>query len=357
MSFQKWLRIVLPEVQLIDFIQKEGFRGKKNRNVMRTQTSVGGGSVPPGSAIPTSNHSAIPQSGGAMKEAARDARLGIKNLTLNRSNDELDQLFEEIKSILNTHVLGQVRYIDDLLVCYKKAFLARNKGSVQNTILLSGPAGTGKSLSLNILINELYKKKLTPYKGYSTLDLSQYGERDIHTNFIVDCSALFSYGIGTVCFTGFEKAHADVLHYVTKLFRDGYFRTPEGIVVSASDYFLIIYMDGEVKEKDAGQQIPLSIAHQVPPGLLREIQSFAYTEPLKVDTLRSIIHKQIQQAAAKLQAQAQVTVQFNPNVFSDLAKRILPSKRYGEAIQELVENHFLSVLLDARARGELAAIK
>src|SRR3954447_22948142 len=169
MSFQKWLRIVLPEVQLIDLIQKEGFRGKKQRNVMRTQTSVGGGAVPPGSAITRSNHSSIPQSGGAMKEAARDARLGIKNLTLNRSNEELDQLFQEIKSILNTHVLGQARYIDDLLVCYKKAFLARNKGSVQNTILLSGPAGTGKSLSLNILINELYKKKLTPYKSYSTL--------------------------------------------------------------------------------------------------------------------------------------------------------------------------------------------
>lgn len=355
MSFQKWLRIVVPEVQLIDFIQKEGFRGKKRRNVMVAQTSVGGGSIPTGSGIPSTNHSSIPQSGGAMKEAARDARLGIKNLTLNTSNEELDRLFEEIKVILNTHILGQARYIDDLLVCYKKAFLARNKGSVQNTILLSGPAGTGKSLSLNILINELYKKKLIPYKSYSTLDLSQYGERDIHTNFIVDCSALFSYGIGTVCFTGFEKSHADVLHYVTKLFRDGYFRTPEGIVVSASDYFLLLYLDGEVKEKDTGQQIPLSIANSVQPGLLREIQSFAYTDPLKIDSLHSILHIQLQQAAAKLQTQAQVNIQFDPNVFNDLAQRILASKKYGEAISELVENHFLSVLLDARARGRISS--
>lgn len=355
MSFQKWLRIVLPEIQLIDFIQKEGFRGKKQRNIMRTQTGVGGGAVPSSSAIPSTNSSRIPQSGGAMREAARDARLGIKNLTLNRSNEELDQLFQDIKTILNTHVLGQARYIDDLLVCYKKAFLARNKGSVQNTILLSGPAGTGKSLSLTILINELYKKKLTPYKSYSTLDLSQYGERDIHTNFIVDCSALFSYGIGTVCFTGIEKAHPDVLHYVTKLFRDGYFRTPEGIVVSASDYFLILYMDGEVKEKDAGQQIPLSIANRVPPGLLREIQSFAYTEPLNVDTLSTILHTQLKQAAVKLQTQAQVNIQFDPTILTNLAQRILATKRYGEAIEELVENHFLSVLLDARARGRISS--
>ena len=149
------------------------------------------------------------------------------------------------------------------LYVFKKAFLARDKGNIQNTILLSGPTGTGKNRSLNILINELYQEETyTLIKVILRSDLSQYGEKDIHTNFIVDCSALFSYGIGTVCFTGFEKAHSDVLHYVTKLFRDGYFRTPEGIVVSASDYFLILYMDAEVKEKEVGQQIPLSIANQ-----------------------------------------------------------------------------------------------
>ena len=35
MSFQKWLRIVIPEIQLIDFIQKEGFRGKKQKMVQQ----------------------------------------------------------------------------------------------------------------------------------------------------------------------------------------------------------------------------------------------------------------------------------------------------------------------------------
>ncbi|SMQ78410.1 AAA+-type ATPase, SpoVK/Ycf46/Vps4 family [Bacillus sp. OV166] len=355
MSFQKWLRIVIPEIQLIDFIQKEGFRGKKQRKILEKQAVAGVNSIPSGSNMPSTNHGGIPQSGGAIKEAAKDARLGIKNLSLNRSNDELDQLFNEIKFTLNNHVLGQTRFIDDLLVCFKKAFLARNKGTVQNTMLIGGPSGTGKNLSLNILINELYKKKLTPYKSFSTLDLSQYSQKDIHTNFIVDCSALFSYGIGTVFFTGFEKAHSEVLHYVTKLFRDGYFRTPEGIVVSATDYFLILYMDAEVNQMEAGHQIPVSIANQVPPGLLREIQSFAYTAPLEVDSLRTILHSQLHKAAAKLQSQAQLNIQFDPNVFFELAEIILGTKRYGEAVQELVEDHFFSVLLDQRARGVISS--
>src|SRR4051794_38341527 len=147
MSFQKWLRIVIPEIQLIDFIQKEGFRGKKQKKVMESQARVGVGSIPSGSNIPSMSHGGLPQSSGAIKEAARDAKLGIKNLTLHRSNEELDHLFNEIKDTVNKHVLGQTRYIDDLLVCFKKAFLARDKGSIQNTILLSGPSGTGKNLS------------------------------------------------------------------------------------------------------------------------------------------------------------------------------------------------------------------
>jgi len=357
MSLQKWLRIVLPEIQLIDFIQKEGFRGKKHQKaVTSTKTAqFGGGSIPAASKQPGRNPSALPQSSGAVKEVARDAKLGVKNLTLHKTNEELDELFREIKETLHQHVWEQERFIDDLLVSFKKAFLARNKGAVQNSILLSGPAGTGKNRSLSILVHELYKKKLTPYKSFSTLDLSQYGEKDVNTNFIVDCSSLFSYGIGTVCFTGFEKAHQDVLGYLTKLFRDGYFRTPEGIVVSATDYFLILYLDAAVKEKEPGEKIPLSIAERVPPGLLREIQSFAYTEPLGVEALSTIMEKQLHKAAEFLSAKAQLNVRFDPLVFTELAKRILPSKKYGEAVEDLVENHFTSVLLDARARGVLTS--
>src|SRR3954462_11242052 len=104
MGFQKWLRIVLPEIQLIDFIQKEGFRGKKQRTALGRQALTRESSMPRGSNIPAPYHARIPQSSGAIKEAARDATLGIMNLTLNRSNEELDQLFNEMKHTLNSHV-------------------------------------------------------------------------------------------------------------------------------------------------------------------------------------------------------------------------------------------------------------
>ena len=357
MSIQKWLRIVFPEIQLYDFVKAKGFRGDQQRSGMPTTATMGGD----GRIATSVNHSPgmqntkLPQTTGAVKEAVHDAKMGMKNLTLTNTNEELDTIFDDIKLKLNYQVLAQEKYIDDLLVSFKTAFLAREKGAVQNTILLAGPAGTGKNRSISILINELYKKKLIPYNRFSTMDLSRYGENDVRTNFIADCSAVFSYGIGTICFTGFEKAQSEVLHYVTELFKEGYFRTPEGIVVSASDYFLLLYSDADVKEKTMDRQIPLSIANQIPPALLKEIRSFAITAALDIETLSTILQTQLEQAAYRLQTQAQLIIDFDALVFNQIANRLLSTKRYGEAIEELVENDFFKILLDARARGQISS--
>lgn len=358
MSFQKWIRIIFPEIQLVDFVKAKGMNGKKQD---RLQTTMQGGmnTTTASKGVLQSNqssgHGHYPQSTGAVKEVFQDAKRGIKSLTLNQTNEELDLLFEDIRLELNDRILSQEKYIEDLLVGFKTSFFAREKGAIQNTILLGGPSGTGKSESISVLIQELYKKKLIPYNRYYTIDLSQYGDKDIHTNFIVDCSSAFSYGIGTVCFKGIDKANGEVLHYVTKLVKDGYFRTPEGIVVSASDYFIMLYIDEEIKEKQISRQIPMSIASKIPASLLREIRSFAFTQGLDIDTLATILEKEMKHASVKLSTQAQLQIQFDHGVFQVLAGRIFTTKKYGEAIEELVENHVFTVLLDARARGLLSS--
>ena len=357
MSIQKWVRIIFPEIQLYDFVKAQGFRGNRKKNNMSTATTVGGDGHMATTAIhtPGMQNANLPQTTSAMKEVVHDAKMGMKNLTLTKTNEELDTLFDDIKWTLNQQVLAQERYIDDLLVSFKTAFFAREKGVVQNTILLAGPAGTGKNRSITLLMKELYKKKLIPYNRFSTIDLSSYGENDVRTNFIADCSAVFSYGIGTVCFTGVEIAQSEILHYVTKLFKEGYFRTPEGIVVSASDYFLLLYSDADVKEKMVNRQVPLSIANQIPPTLLKEIRSFAITTALDIETLTTILQTQLEQAASRLQTQAQLTIEFDAQVFEQIANRLLSTKKYGEAIEELVEKEFFNILLDERARGQISS--
>ena len=225
---------------------------------------------------------------------------------------------------------------------------------MQNTILVAGPSGTGKFTAIRLLIDQLYKKKLVPYNRIATIDLGKYTESEIHTNFILDLTAAFEYGIGTVCFTGFENANSQILDYVSKLSTDGYFRTSTGVMVDASDYFLLIYCDADWNEEERGR-LPQSIATKIPPSILKGIQSIALSSPLLKEDLEVILKQKLLAAALRLENQAQLHLSFEPPVFSELAERILATKRYGEEVLHFADKNFYPALIDLRAKGVLKA--
>ncbi|NHC41060.1 AAA family ATPase [Bacillus sp. MM2020_1] len=348
MNFQKWLRVILPEIQLFDYVQAKGFTGKKQQAVRQSASLHMSGTAVKNQTIHKSP-AHVPHSVGAVKEVFQDAKHGVKQLGLNKSNDELDLIFNEIKRTMNQSILRQGFFIDELLIAFKKAFINRIKGKVQQTLLVAGPFGTGKTTSIQILIDQLYKKKLVPYNRYATIELDKYTEADIHTNFIVDCTAAFEYGIGTVCFTGVEKANEQIIDYVSKLFTQGYFRTSNGVMIDASDYFLLLYTDVHFVEKEHGQ-LPPAIANKVPAAILKGIQSFAISSPLLKEDIEIILKQKMTLAAESLAKQAQLILSIQPSVYSALAERILETKRYGEEIERFINKDFYPVLVDLRAR-------
>ncbi|GAM12823.1 AAA family ATPase [Mesobacillus selenatarsenatis] len=352
MGFQRWLRILLPELQLVDYVQAKGFRGKKQRMGGQAQAMVHPGALRTESVGGSPQH--VPHSAGGVGEVVKDAKYGMKQMGLNRSNEELDTIFAEIKKDLNSKILRQEAFIDELLVSYKKAFFKREKGKVQNTILLAGPAGTGKYTTLQLLVDQLYKKKLVPYKRVATIDLRNYTEEDIHSNFVLDCSAAFEYGIGTVCFIGLEKANAEVLKFVSRLVQQGYFRTSNSLMVDASNYFLVFYSDVDLKAEVHGQ-LPVEVANKIPAPILKGIQSYAISAPLMPADVEAILRGKLQTAARRLESQTQLNVSFEPDVFTGLVERIMVTKKYGEAIESLVEKDFYQGLVDLRSRGTLLA--
>ena len=352
MGFKRWLRILLPELQLVDYVQAKGFRGKKQRMGGQAQTMIHPGALRTESVGGSPQH--VPHSAGGVGEVMKDAKYGMKQMGLNRSNEELDTIFTEIKKELDSKILRQSAFIDELLVSYKNAFFKREKGKVQNTILLAGPAGTGKYTTLQLLVDQLYKKKLVPYKRVATIDLRNYTEEDIHSNFVLDCSAAFEYGIGTVCFLGMEKANAEVLKYVSRLVQQGYFRTSNSLMVEASNYFLVFYSDVDLKKEVHGK-LPAEVANKIPAPILKGIQSYAITAPLMPADVETILRGKLQAAARRLENQTQLNVSFEPEVFTGLVEGIMLTKKYGEAIESLVEKDFYQGLVDLRSRGTLLA--
>ncbi|RHW42691.1 AAA family ATPase [Neobacillus notoginsengisoli] len=356
MSFKKWVRILVPEIQLFDFIQERGFWKKKRGAVQPVAMRQGAGVVPgqSSSAMPIGGMQSGPVSTGAVREVLSDAKYGMKQLGLNKSNEELDRIFNEIRETMNMYILRQEEFIEELLISYKKAFFQRAKGAVQNTILLAGPAGTGKYSSLAIFIDQLYKKKLVPYSKYSLIDLSRYEQGEVHTNFIADVSAAFNQGIGTVCFSGFEKANTEIISYVARLFNDGFFRTPGNVMVDASDFFLLLYLDADMKPEERGQ-LPPSIAKKIPAGLLKGIQSYALTAPLGLDDLEEILRQKLGLMVKKFDRQAQVAAIFHHSFYKGLSKQIYETNKYGEEVERLIQKDIYPSLLDLRAREKITA--
>ncbi|WP_240418752.1 AAA family ATPase [Paenibacillus periandrae] len=360
MSFKKWIRIVFPEIQLIDFMKEHKAAARMRSSANLSSTNRGQDDSPPS----TVTHSSTslpgtaplgPNSASPVREVLADVKRGVKQIGIDQSPLELDDKFADIIRELNERIWAQHSYIEQLAAAFKKAFFANEKGKVKNVILISGPAGTGKKTSLGLLIQLLNKKNLTSYKRYYEFDLSRYSEVDVKSNFIVDCSATFQDGMGTVCFTGMKNAHSEVLNYISQLISTGSFRTPEGTQVNAGDYFIIFEMDQWVKEKHVYTALPAVIASQIPPVILKSIRSYAISAPLNVETVERLVQQKFTRAASTLAYQTQLNISYEENVFHRLAEIFVESKRYGQAIDEWSQKEFVDRILDLRSKGELQA--
>ncbi|MEO3945795.1 AAA family ATPase [Gorillibacterium sp. CAU 1737] len=346
MARLKWLRILFPEVQLLDFIQQKGFIQTKSSRLKKTSSTGSMGlpanhsSLAPSVGFSAAVPSALnPASGEAMKEVFQDVKRGVKSATLQQTAGRIDPLFSEVLQSLKNRIHDQSEFLDQLIIPYKKAILEQDNTKVQSTILLSGLPGTGKKSSLAMLIALLYDKRLIGYKDVCLIDLERYTPQEIRTNFLTDLSAAFADGWGTVCFTGVERADSDYISFLTQLFEEGWFRTPEGQTVNAINYHLIILYD---------QQLDVTV---LPPALLKHIEYFAQTEALSMDTLGVVAQEQWAKYAPRLQQQTGVSVIPDERFFHELAQRGMDSKAFGQDMEEGVENSIYGCILDLRARG------
>ncbi|WP_368504366.1 AAA family ATPase [Alkalihalophilus sp. As8PL] len=348
-SFEKWLRIVLPEVQLFDYVKQHGFITKKNRSSHIAMGSSANQVTSTGSSHPMStaaSHS--PVSAHAVKEVTRDAKRGFKQLRTTSQTDNLDELFIEMETYLNRQVIGQDAFIQNLTTCYKKAFLHHQKGIVQQVLLVGGPKGTGKSLSLTYLMEQLYQKRLIPYRKATEVNLALYNEREIQSNFVSDCAAAFEFGIGTVVFKGINKAQAEIVDFITSLVSDGFFRTESGITIDAKDYFVIFMVEGEFQEENEALST-------LPAEIRKQIDSTVLTQGLSKQSLTTIAKRLLQVTGERFASNTQAHIHYNDSICDFLSEQALQSKGYCTSLHEWIELDLFSALVDLRARNQIKA--
>ncbi len=350
MSFQKWMRIILPEVQLIDYVKQNGFIANRKRanslkrNQGMTRTTQASTSQPSINRTTGAPNQSSPLSTGSVREVVTDAKRGVQQLRTTTSNDHIDDIFEKVSYFLKLQVQDQEVFVDQLVVAFKRAFLHRRSRQIQQKILIAGPEGTGKMLGLAHLIEQLYQHRLIPYRKVMEIDLANYSEREIHTNFITDCAAAFEYGIGTVCFKHVEKAPKEIVAYIENLVNKGYFRTEAGITVDASDYFIVFSLEGEFPSpEEAKSKLPATIT----------IDAVLQTKPLTEDALEKIAKQLLAKLNHQLRNHAHFTVTYEEGVVSLLTNLAIKSKKYSEALEVWISKEISSTLIDLRATRKI----
>lgn len=230
LSGPKLIRILFPEIQVIDHIKENGMINKEyfkknkkvlNNNIMNTKDKIGEKVVSNKDKISSFNEQLVSNMSSDSKNIKASKTVNINNTKLNTNKEELDKVFNLVENTLSDYVLGQKEYLSKLAIAFKRPFVYGNKNGVSNTILVTGPKGSGRHLSIKAITKFLKEEKIIKRNGVYSIDLSKYKlEKDADNLFLSDLYNALYGSEQVVVFDNFEKCHQSVLDLLSKLVID-----------------------------------------------------------------------------------------------------------------------------------------
>ncbi|TSB47563.1 AAA family ATPase [Alkalicoccobacillus porphyridii] len=333
MIIKKWSRILLPELQLLDFKKRERVQKQPNQQMIQQTPQaiqLGNQQVAPG--LSTSGGAALPKEISVQQTSKERKKSAV-------IPDQLDQTFVLAEQMVKSQVYGQSEYVDGLLLWFKKQqLLGGSFDGKANAIAVFGPHGTGKKKGVEQTVQALHHYKVLPTPQVMTLDMSIYSDKDVHSNFIRDCSSAFALGKATVVLKGLDGATQAVLDYVTLLVKQGWFRTESGIVIDAADHLLVFVAE---KERD----LPKIISDQ----LVEKLK----TIPLTQDVMYQITTEMIERALTHVKERTGLQVTYTSDMPMHLAKLSIEHKGFGSLIHRWTMGQVVERLISERAKAQL----
>ncbi|MBC5996168.1 AAA family ATPase [Romboutsia ilealis] len=228
MPISKLVRILLPEIQVLDHIKENGVINKehfkKNKKVLNNTITNTKRDI--GKKI-NSNINSTERSVQNISIKSNDInsdKLITNNYAKANNNVQkqaLDQAFDRVESTLSDYVLGQKEYLPKLTIAFKRPFVYGKKDGISNTIFITGPKGSGKHLSVKAITRFLKEQKLIKGNGVYQIDLSKYKlEKDAENLFLTDIYNALYGSESVVVFDNFDKCHQSALDLLSKLVID-----------------------------------------------------------------------------------------------------------------------------------------
>ncbi|MFE6795348.1 AAA family ATPase [Paenibacillus chitinolyticus] len=364
-SMLKALKFLFPEYQLVELVREKGFIAKKEDPPAPTRQEQPTQQYHAGSGARSAGPSYSEQAAAGQNISSSTSR-PVQNRAYTSQEEgrneaqsalspkQLDKLFREVEKDVNSQVIGQALFVDDLIAGYKQGYMnGRQNNKPRNVILLAGAPGTGKKTALEWLVREMHARRLTSRPQLAEIDLQRYEADELSGNFISDMAEAFQHSEGTVLFQGIKGADPAIISLVAKLAAEGSFRTKEGVRISADDYFIIFYIDEHAERESEYGQVPSVLARHLPTSILQTILAAAISSPLEQETMRQIAEILLGKAIDDLSRDMQTEITVHPSTYEALADIAAANKTFGEAVQHWIDKELTVVLSGLRARNEI----
>lgn len=250
---------------------------------------------------------------------------------------DLEMAFQVARQEAGALVLGQEEFLDDLLIAFKRPFVA---GSSQDAPLcktvISGPHGTGRHSALRCVTASLGRQGVLKSPKMALLDLSRYGAAGSEKLFVQDFFAAVKSGAAALVLENWEKCHTAVLSMVASLFREGViplrsrYAEQKGMLVEIGTALV----PGAVSSLSAGgkylflltDQPATKLADAFGAPFLAALDDQCQTKPFTQEALKEIARRELEDLVERCKKQLQISLSFQEDAVSALADSFTPEQ-------------------------------
>lgn len=250
---------------------------------------------------------------------------------------DLEMAFQVARQEAGSLVLGQEDFLDDLLIAFKRPFVAgsRDEKPLCRAAVL-GPHGTGRHSALRCITASLGRQGVIKSPKAAFLDLSRYNAAGSEKLFVQDFYAAVKSGAAALVLEHWERCHTSVLSMVGTLFREGEIPLPsryaeqKGMLVEIGTALV----PGAVSALSAGGKYLFLLTDQPASKLvdafgapfLAALDDQCETKPFTRKSLEEIARRELEDLVDRVKKQLQISLAFEEDAVAALADSFTPDQ-------------------------------
>ncbi len=158
--------------------------------------------------------------------------------------------FAGVGDAVKETVFGQDDFVKKLVIAFKRPFVTeRDSNDAMNSIFITGPACSGKHLTLNTLVGELGRRGVISGTEVYTMDLSLYPTTTEEKLFLQDLYSALQSKCSVIAFENFEVCHVSMLTRISDLVTTGECQLAERYIMQKGQ---LVSVNNALSDKTVG---------------------------------------------------------------------------------------------------------